>query len=76
MSPLEFHADGYAINHQNDSPASLFGDNSIIGRSLTIHDGEDFYGDIDACCTIEEMLDSFGNPDHRAFRSAFRELKQ
>ena len=68
MKPLKFGEDGHAIYGQGGSPASLYGENSIIGRSLAVYDDMDYVkmrtnGDIDACCTITHMVTEEGEPD-------------
>ena len=57
LKKLRFGDDGYAMHHQKDSPASLFGPNSIIGRSYSIFTAKDNVSSVDACCTIKEMTD-------------------
>ena len=57
LKKLRFRDDGYAMHYQKDSPASLFGDNSIIGRSLSIFTASNNVNSVDACCTITEITD-------------------
>ena len=73
MKPLQFLDDGYAINSQKGSPASLYGDNTIIGRSLAVH-GDKEESSIDACCTIMDMVTEDGKPDRVAFRAETKKL--
>ena len=73
MKPLQFLDDGHAINCQKGSPASLYGDNTIIGRSLAVH-GDKEESSIDACCTIMDMVTEDGKPDRVAFRAETKKL--
>lgn len=78
--PLMFYEDGNALVKQMAN-ASLYYDDvndvdSIIGQSLSIHFGMDKTDyDIDACCTITQMLREDGRPDRPAFREAKRAMK-
>jgi len=57
--------------------ASLYGDDMIVGNSLSIHFGTDkLEYDIDACCTITQMLNDDGAADRRAFRKARRTMSR
>ena len=41
-----------------DRKTTLFGDNSILGRSMSLYEMDEQSGNIDACCTVTEVTRS------------------
>lgn len=55
LRDMVFGADGVGYYEHRDCKTTLFGDNSIIGRSVSMFEMEEQAGFIDACCTIESI---------------------
>ena len=55
LQPALFDVEGYAEYSSNSRLASLFGDDAVFGRSVSLFADETNTGAVDACCTITEM---------------------
>ena len=68
LSKAHFNIEGVADYGSNYNLASLFGDNSVIGRSISLFSTESRDSAVQACCVITEM-------DEAAFRAAIADLE-
>ena len=76
LKQARFDEDGIARYRSYDSPASLYGDYSVIGKSVTLYGEasvEDKTMDIDACCTITSIDEATFNEEYAKYKAAFKE---
>ena len=50
LRDIEFGEDGLGIYRHRDNKTTLFGENSIAGRSMSLYESDEQSGNIDACC--------------------------
>ena len=55
LRDIVFGADGVGYYEHRDGLTTLYGDNSVIGRSISLYEMDEQAGFIDACCTIEAI---------------------
>ena len=55
LRDILFAADGIGYYEHRDKLTTLFDDDSVLGRSISLYEMEDQSGFIEACCTITEI---------------------
>jgi len=56
LGTAEFDLDGYALYKNKDSPAMIYGDESIVGNGISVH--RDIYPNpdlVEACCEVKAI---------------------